>query len=123
MFALPIFKLAKKRKIFGRLRCASGGFGLCPQTPSLRRLGVSPPDPHWPPAAGGSAPRPSKQPPHCEFLATHLQIYIVNHHLAFYKQADESFIEVPNSFDCKQGWLQNQNDLLGSSWQGGPILS
>ena len=42
---------------------ASGGWGLCPQTPSLRRLGVSPSDPHWPPAAGGSAPRPPKQPP------------------------------------------------------------
>ena len=42
---------------------ASGGWGLCPQTPSLRRLGASPPDPHWPPAAGGSAPRPPKQPP------------------------------------------------------------
>ena len=51
---------------------ASGGWGLCPQTPSLRQLGASPPDPHWPPAAGGSAPIPPKQPPHCEFLATRL---------------------------------------------------
>ena len=42
---------------------ASGGWGLCPQTPSLQQLGASPPDPHWPPAAGGSAPRPPKQPP------------------------------------------------------------
>ena len=42
---------------------ASGGWGLCPQTPSLRWLGASPPDPHWPPAAGGSAPTPPKQPP------------------------------------------------------------
>ena len=42
---------------------ASGGWGLCPQTPSLRRLGAEPPDPHWPPAAGGGAPRPPKQPP------------------------------------------------------------
>ena len=42
---------------------ASGGWGFCPQTPSLRQLGASPPDPHWPPAAGGSAPRPPKQPP------------------------------------------------------------
>ena len=25
--------------------CASGGWGLCPQTPSLRRLGAPPPDP------------------------------------------------------------------------------
>ena len=52
---------------------ASGGWGLCPQTPSLRQLGALPPDPHWPPAAGGSAPRPPKQPPHCEFLATRLK--------------------------------------------------
>ena len=35
-------------------------------------LGAPPPDPHWPSEAGGSAPRPSKQPPHCEFLATRL---------------------------------------------------
>ena len=52
---------------------ASGGWGLCPQTPSHRQLGASPPDPHWSPAAGGSAPRPPKQPPHCEFLATRLE--------------------------------------------------
>ena len=30
---------------------------------NFRALGASPPDPHWPPAAGGSAPRPPKQPP------------------------------------------------------------
>ena len=42
-----------------------------PQAPSLWRLGALPPDPHWPPAARGSAP---KQPPHCEFLATRLAI-------------------------------------------------
>ena len=48
----------------------ASGLGLCPQTPSLKQLGASPPDPHWPPAAGGSAPSPPKQPPHCEFLAT-----------------------------------------------------
>ena len=37
---------------------ASGGWGLCPQTPSLRQLGASLPDPH------------------CEFLATRLAIAI-----------------------------------------------
>ena len=42
---------------------ASGGWGLCPQTPSLLLLGASPPDPHWPPAAGVSAPRPPKTAP------------------------------------------------------------
>ena len=46
---------------------ASGGWGLCPQTPSLRQLGTSPPDPHWPPAAGGSAPRPPNSPPIANF--------------------------------------------------------
>ena len=40
---------------------ASGGWGLCPQTPSLRRLGASPPD-------------PQNSPPHCEFLATRLNV-------------------------------------------------
>ena len=51
---------------------ASGGWGLCPQTSSLRQLEAPPPDPHWPLAAGGSAPRPPKQLPHCEFLTTRL---------------------------------------------------
>ena len=41
----------------------TGGWGLYLKTPSLRQLGSSPPDPHWPPAAGGSAPRQPKQPP------------------------------------------------------------
>ena len=52
---------------------ASGGWGLCPRTPSLRQLGALPQDPHWHPVAGGSAPRNPKQPPHCEFLATRLR--------------------------------------------------
>ena len=52
---------------------ASGGWGLCPQTPSLRQLGASPPDLHWPPADGGSAPRPPQTaPPIANFLATRL---------------------------------------------------
>ena len=37
---------------------AYDGWGLCLQTPSLRQLGASPPDSHWPSAAGGSAPGP-----------------------------------------------------------------
>ena len=37
-----------------------------------RALGAPPPDPHWPPAAGGSALAPPKQLPYCEFLATRL---------------------------------------------------
>ena len=46
---------------------ASGSWELCPQAPSLRQLGASPLDPHWPLAAGGSAPRPPKQPPIANF--------------------------------------------------------
>ena len=42
---------------------ASGGWGLCPQTPSLWQLEASPPDHHWPPAVEGSAPRPQYSPP------------------------------------------------------------
>ena len=38
---------------------------------NFRSLGAPPPDP-LPPAAGGSAPRPPKQLPHCEFPATRL---------------------------------------------------
>ena len=42
---------------------ASGGWGRSPQTPSLWQLGALPPDPRWPAAAGGSAPRLPRQPP------------------------------------------------------------
>ena len=45
----------------------SGGWELCPQTPSLRQLGASPPDPHWPPAAGASPPDPPNTPPIANF--------------------------------------------------------
>ena len=45
--------------------------GSAPGPPCLRRLGAMPPNPQ-PPAAGGFAPRPPKQLPHCEFLATRL---------------------------------------------------
>ena len=36
---------------------ASGGWGLCLQTPSLRQMGALPPNPQ-PPADGGFAPKP-----------------------------------------------------------------
>ena len=42
---------------------ASGGWGLCPQTSSLRQLRASPPD-------------PLNSLPHCEFLATRLDTRI-----------------------------------------------
>ena len=34
-------------------------------------------------------------------------IYRVTHRLAFHKQADEPFIEAPNPYGDKQGWLKN----------------
>ena len=46
---------------------ASDGWGLRPQTPSLRQLGASPPDPHWPPAAGAPPPNPRNSPPIANF--------------------------------------------------------
>ena len=48
---------------------SAGGSALRP--PCLQRLGALPPNPQ-PTAAGGFAPRPPKQLPHCEFLAAHL---------------------------------------------------
>ena len=48
--------LQKKGKIFER-------WGLYPETPNLRRLKASPPDPHWPPVAGASASRPPNTAP------------------------------------------------------------
>ena len=36
-----------------------------------------------------------------------------NHRLAFYKQAEEPFIEASNPHDDKQDWLKNQNKPLG----------
>ena len=41
----------------------SSAGGSAPRPPCLRRLGASPPHPHWPPAAGGSAPDPQTAPP------------------------------------------------------------
>ena len=48
--------------------------------------------------------------------------YAVNHCLAFDKRADEPFIEAPNPYDEKQGWLKNQNSLLKQIWQAGPTF-
>ena len=50
-------------------------------------------------------------------------IYRVNHRIVFYKRAGEPFIEAPNSYDDKQDWLKNQNNLLEPIWQIGKILS
>ena len=49
-------------------------------------------------------------------------IYRVNHRLAFSEWAEEPFIEAPNPYDDKQGWLKNQNNFLEPIWQAGPIL-
>ena len=53
----------------------SSAGGGAPRPLCLQRLGVSPPDPHWPLAAGGFALRPPKQPPHSKFLATRLFVH------------------------------------------------
>ena len=51
---------------------ASGGWGLCPHTPSLRRLGALPHTPIGLRRLGAPPPDPQNSPPHCEFLATRL---------------------------------------------------
>ena len=67
--ALKLSYFCKKMQIFQALGAPppdpriSGGWGLRPQTPSLRHLGASSPDPRWPLAAGGSAPKPPRQSP------------------------------------------------------------
>ena len=48
--------------------------------------------------------------------------YRVNHRLAFYKRADEPFIEAPTPYHNKQGWLKNQNNFLEPIREVGPIL-
>ena len=58
--ALSFIKIAIKLSYF------------CQKLQNFRALRAPPPNPYWPPAAGGSAPRPTKQPSHCEFLATRL---------------------------------------------------
>ena len=50
-------------------------------------------------------------------------MYRFNHRLAFYKQTDEPFLEVPNFYDDKQGWFKNQNNLLEPIWLVGTILA
>ena len=84
MFALPIseprfksivffYQNIPKIKLFLQKNAkfsSAGGSALRP--PRLRRLGAFPPNPQ-PPAARGSAPRPTKHPlAHCEFLAMRL---------------------------------------------------
>ena len=61
--ALKLSYFCKKMQTFRALEApppdprTSGGWGLCPQTPSLWRLGASPPDPHWAPGAPPSDPK------------------------------------------------------------------
>ena len=49
-------------------------------------------------------------------------IYRVNHRVAFYKRADEPFIEAPNLYDDKQSLLENQNSRLEPIRQVEPIF-
>ena len=50
-------------------------------------------------------------------------IYRANHHLVFYKRADESFIEALNPYEDELDWLKNQNSLLGAIWRVELFLS
>ena len=50
------------------------------------------------------------------------QIYRFIHRLSFFKQADEPFIEAPNPYDDKQGWLKNQNNFLEPIWHVDPLF-
>ena len=45
----------------------SNAGGSTPRLLCLRRLGALPPDPHWPPAAGGYVPDPHISPPIANF--------------------------------------------------------
>ena len=74
--ALFFIKIALKLSYFCKKMQNFRALGVPPQaTGGLRfptqATGATPPDPQ-PPAAGGFAPRPIRQPPHCEFLATRL---------------------------------------------------
>ena len=51
---------------------ASSGWGLCPQTPSLRRLGLRPQTPIGLRRLGAPSPDPQNSLPHSEILATRL---------------------------------------------------
>ena len=42
--------------------------------------------------------------------------YKINHCLAFYKRADEPYIQAPNPYDEEQVWLKNQNNFLKPIW-------
>ena len=70
--------LAKKMQNFRALGApppdprASGGWGLCPQTPSLRRLGVHPPDPPNSPPLQISSYAPAR---HCNLSKQTLKTY------------------------------------------------
>ena len=66
--ALFFYQNSLKIKLFLQKNAnISSAGGTAPRPPWLRRLGALPPDP-LPPLTGGFAPRPPKQPPHCEFL-------------------------------------------------------
>ena len=54
--------------------CASGSWGLCPQTFSLRWLGGFASRPPLASGGWGLLPQTTKAAPHCEFLATRLAL-------------------------------------------------
>ena len=71
--ALFFIKIALKLSYFCKKMQNFRALGAPPlRPPCLRQLRALPPDPRWPPAAGGSAPRPPQQAPYYEFLSTRL---------------------------------------------------
>ena len=91
--ALKLCYFCKKTQDFRALGApppnprASGGWGLCPHTPSLRWLGASPQDPHW------------------EFLATRLDSLTIVKHL----------IQERHNVTREGSWTQIMRS--GSSWK------
>ena len=75
--ALFFYQYSPKIKLFlqKNAKFLSAG-GTAHRPPCLRRQRALPPHP-LPPAVGGLAPRPPKQPPQCEFLATPLLSVLV----------------------------------------------
>ena len=82
--ALKLSYFFKKMQNFRALEArppdppASGGWGLCPQTPRFQQLGALPPTPIGLWQLGSPLPDPKSAPPHCEFLATRLNRFREN---------------------------------------------
>ena len=59
-------------------------------------------------------------PPCQTSLIPHVQR--VNHRVACYKRAAESFFERPKPYDENQGWLKTEEGIIEPVWSVGPIM-